>query len=51
MHSEIKFEGGDFYVNDLNSKFGTLVRLDRTVELGSKVKLQVGRSLYKFQVE
>jgi predicted component of type VI protein secretion system len=51
MHSEIKFESGDFYVNDLNSKFGTLVRVDKTVELSSKVKLQVGRSLYKFQVE
>lgn len=48
MHSEIKFEGGEFYVNDLNSKFGTLVRLDKVVELNSKIRLQIGRSLYNF---
>jgi pSer/pThr/pTyr-binding forkhead associated (FHA) protein len=50
MHSEIKFEGGEFYVNDLNSKFGTLVRLDKVVELNSKIRLQIGRSLYNFEV-
>lgn len=51
MHSEIKFESGDFYVVDLNSKFGTLVRVDKAMELSSRVRLQIGRSLYKFQVE
>ena len=50
QHSEIKFEYGEFFVNDLNSKFGTLVRLDKVTELSSKIKLQIGRSLYKFQV-
>lgn len=51
MHSEIKFEGTDFYLLDLNSKFGTLVRVDRPTELSSRVRLQIGRSLYKFQLE
>ena len=36
---------------DLNSKFGTLVRVDHALELSSRVKLQIGRSLYKLKVE
>jgi hypothetical protein len=51
MHSEIKFSGNDFFLTDNNSKFGTLVKLDKVTELSHKIKLQVGRSVYSFQVE
>lgn len=51
MHSEIKFENGEFYLTDQNSKFGTLVRLDHPIELHKKLKIQAGRSLYEFSCE
>lgn len=48
LHSEIKFNAGEFFICDSNSKFGTLVKVDQALELSSKVKLQVGRSVYNF---
>ena len=51
MHSEIKYCEGKFYLTDQNSKFGTLVRLDKSIELNHRVKLQAGRSLYEFSVQ
>jgi len=32
----------------MDSKFGTLVRIDKNIELYGKVKLQIGRSIYEF---
>lgn len=51
QHSEIKLSNNDFYIADCTSKFGTLVKLDKSVELSHKVKLQIGRSLYEFQMQ
>ena len=51
MHSEIKLYNGEFYICDSNSKFGTLVKLDRVIDLNGKIKLQVGRSVYTFGIE
>jgi hypothetical protein len=51
MHSEIKYHNHDFYICDTNSKFGTLVKLDTVTELNSKIKLQIGRSVYAFGIE
>jgi len=51
LHSEIKLLGSDFYLSDANSKFGTLVKMDKMMEVSSKVKLQIGRSVCSFQVE
>lgn len=44
-HSEIKNVDDVFYLSDSHSKFGTLVKLDSPIELNTKIKLQVGRSL------
>lgn len=51
LHSEIRFLNNDFYICDTSSKFGTLVKLDKVVELNSKIKLQIGRSVYAFGIE
>jgi pSer/pThr/pTyr-binding forkhead associated (FHA) protein len=51
QHSEIKLVGNEFYISDCNSKFGTLVKLDKVIELSSKIKLQIGRSVYSFNIE
>jgi len=47
-HSEIKYQDGEFFLTDNNSKFGTLVRLNHPLDLSRSVKLQVGRSIYEF---
>jgi len=51
MHAEIKLSGNNFLICDSNSKFGTLIKMDRVMELSNKVRLQVGRSVYEFLVE
>jgi len=50
QHSEIKYSNGEFYLNDQDSKFGTLVRIDKNIVLDGKVKLQIGRSIYEFNI-
>ena len=38
-----------FYVKDLGSRFGTLIRLDKNVKLdGSKLNVQINSALYTF---
>lgn len=48
QHSDIKYSAGEFYINDQDSKFGTLVRVDKNIDLSGRLRLQIGRSIYEF---
>ena len=46
MHADIKYEDGEFYLFDNNSKFGTLVLLKEPLEIKSEtVFLQCGKTV------
>ena len=41
-----------FYVKDLGSRFGTLIRLDKNMQLyGSKFNVQINSTFYTFQTK
>jgi len=48
LHAEIRYLNNEFYICDTNSKFGTLVKMDKVTEINGKTKLQIGRSVYTF---
>lgn len=52
LHARIKFHKDNFYLEDYNSKFGTLVQVENT-ELKDleAVSLQCGRSLLEFKLK
>lgn len=52
-HAMIRFEAGRFLIEDNDSKFGTLVRASRQLELreDSSITVQVGRSLLGLQLK
>ena len=51
-HASIKVKNSGLYLEDLSSKFGTLVRIkkDIVMDVGSKVWIQSGRTLLKVSV-
>lgn len=51
-HAEIFFEKNKFFVADMGSKFGTLVRFDEQMELIRErpIKIQCGRSMFEFSL-
>ncbi|EAR90253.2 zinc finger protein (macronuclear) [Tetrahymena thermophila SB210] len=52
FHSYIKYENGQFLLFDNNSKFGTLVKLDKNYPiLSEKVGIQVGRTIITFSLK
>ena len=48
-HAMIKFKNSGFYLEDLNSKFGTLIKLKKALrlDLDNKIQIQCGRNLLK----
>lgn len=52
-HAMIRYEAGEFLIEDNDSKFGTLVSAPRQIELreGGSTTVQVGRSLLGLQVK
>lgn len=52
-HAKIRFEEGHFYLQDDNSKFGTLLQLTRRHRLESScpITVQVGRTVLSFAME
>lgn len=48
-HANIQVKNSGLYLTDLNSKFGTLVKITKKVcvDIGSKVELQSGKTLLK----
>jgi predicted component of type VI protein secretion system len=42
-HAEMRFERNQFFIRDLNSKFGTLVRFREELALRDGLQLQHGR--------
>lgn len=51
-HASIKFSDGEFYVEDHNSKFGTLLALNRPWQLcaDAPVSIKVGRTVLAFEL-
>lgn len=51
-HATIKFSNGKFYLQDNNSKFGTLVLLKSNprLEFHKEVTVQIGRTVVSFEV-
>lgn len=48
LHSQLVFKNDQFYIEDLESKFGTLVLMHRPFifeKPGTPIKVQVGRSI------
>jgi predicted component of type VI protein secretion system len=48
-HAEIFFNE-QFFIRDLKSKFGTLVKFKESVEFNSKLQLQYGRACFNFSL-
>jgi len=52
LHARIKYHGDNFYLEDYNSKFGTLVQVENTeLKDSEQVSLQCGRSLLEFKLK
>lgn len=51
-HASIRLQGGKFYLDDENSKFGTLVQVKRPVslEMTEQLTIQTGRTLLTFEL-
>jgi len=49
-HANIRYADGKFYLEDNNSKFGTLVEISQpySLEVGSPIAVQAGRSVLSF---
>ena len=52
-HAKISYIGGNFYLDDLGSKFGTLVQIKRPIllEEDKEITVQCGRSLVTFSLK
>lgn len=54
FHATIRYDNGEFFIDDNNSKFGTLILIQNGVALQdetSKVTVQVGRSIFTVNLE
>ena len=51
IHAEVRFENEKFYIKDLKSKFGTLVKFKEEHQLKDKFKLQYGRVCLEFKLK
>ena len=51
IHAEIRFENNKFYLKDLKSKFGTLVKFKEEFNIKEKVRLQYGRLCMDFRLK
>lgn len=54
IHAFIKLENGVFYLEDNQSKFGTLVLINKPIplnKLNNNLELQSGRTLLKFNIK
>ena len=50
-HAEIILRDGHYFIEDCESKFGTLVKLTEKTKLTHNMVLQAGRYLYTFKEE
>jgi hypothetical protein len=50
VHAEISFARGKFYITDMNSKFGTLVKFREELALKEKLRIQSGRTVLTFSL-
>ena len=51
IHAKISLHEGCFYLDDLGSKFGTLVQVKRPLAIEQSLSLQIGRSTFSFRVK
>jgi predicted component of type VI protein secretion system len=51
VHAEVRFENNKFYLKDLKSKFGTLVKFREEFSIKDKIKLQYGRVCMEFNLK
>lgn len=54
VHAMIKLENGAFYLEDNNSKFGTLILIKEPIILNknhNNLEIQTGRTLLKFNIK
>lgn len=51
-HASIRLQGGKFYLDDENSKFGTVVQVKRPIslEMVEQLTIQTGRTLLSFEL-
>ena len=52
-HAIMKYRDGAFYIEDNQSKFGTLIQVKEEIELGLNTAkaVQIGRSVVSFNVK
>jgi len=53
LHATIKYQNGGFYLEDQNSKFGTLVQVKRPIllEPNNLLSIQCGRTMITFTIK
>lgn len=50
-HTTIKYEGNRFILLDNNSKFGTLVQIQKPLRVVEKINIQVGTTVITLQIQ
>lgn len=51
VHADLRFENNKFYLKDLKSKFGTLVKFKEECNIEDGIQLQYGRACLKFNIK
>lgn len=49
-HAEMRFQDGTFWVRDMKSKFGTLIKFKEEFEVQGRLRIQYGRTVFEFNV-
>lgn len=50
-HAEVSYLNGKFYLKDLKSKFGTLVKFREKLTIKEGTRLQYGRVCFEFSLQ
>jgi|688.fasta_scaffold172395_1 hypothetical protein len=50
-HAEVRFQNNKFYLKDLKSKFGTLIKFKEEFNIRDGILLQYGRVCLEFNIK
>lgn len=51
VHAEVRYENNKFYIKDMKSKFGTLIKFKEEFNIRDGLSLQYGRVCLQFSIK
>jgi predicted component of type VI protein secretion system len=51
VHAEVRYENNKFYIKDMKSKFGTLIKFKEEYNIRDGLSLQYGRVCLQFNIK